>query len=378
MIIKVKNNLDIKAQYSFLSNSEASAVSTLRVRNINQFYDDWAIQIGKTGEEKTEIRLINAAPSGTSLSISAATSFDHPEDTPVYSIKFDQIVFERSTIGTAGTATPIGTVSITPDSDYTQYDDTTGASTYAYRTYFQNSVSGVLSSESDWLTSSGFSFYSKAKLKDRVKGKLLDSGYIKDDSVIDDWLNEWLEVLNNVAIQVDKSYGLGTVDVSFGTSGLGTITSADFISLKNMWITNNGSDFYVAAQIDMNQIYPNQTFNETHPYFSWRGDNVFKINPEETGGTARLHYYNIRTRLVDDTDELPVVMRPYTRSFVDYALSEALYQDTKEARADRYSMRAEADKKTFLSQITPRNNTGIQMIQMDSDINSSDEFYEIL
>lgn len=378
MLIKVKNNLDTKAQYSFLSNSENSAVGTIRVRNINQFYDDWAIQIGRTGEEKTEIRVISGSPSGTSLVLTANTSYDHPEDTPVYSIKFDQIVFERSTSGTAGTATPIGTVSITADSDYTQYDDTTGASTYAYKTYFQNSVSGALSSESDWLTSAGFSFYSKAKLKERVKGKLLDSGYIRDDSVIDDWINEWLEVMNNTAIQVNKSYGMGTVDVFFGTSGLGTITSADFISLKNMWVTYNGNDFYAATQIDMNQIYPNQTFNETHPYISWRGDSVFKINPEETGGTARIHYYNIRTILVDDTDELPVVMRPYTRSFVDYALSEALYQDTKEARADRYSMRAEADKKLFLSQITPRNNTGIQMIQIDSDINSSDEFFDIL
>jgi hypothetical protein len=377
MIIKVKNNLDIKAQYSFLSNSEVSAVSTLRVRNINQFYNQWAIQIGKTGEEKTEIRVINATPSGTSLAISAATSYDHPEDTPVYSIKFDQIVFERSTVGTAGTATPIGTVSITPDSDYTQFDDTTGAAAYAYKTYFQNSVSNVMSSESDWLTSAGFSFYSKAKLKERVKGKLLDSGYIKDDSVIDDWLNEWLEVLNNEAIKVNKSYGMGTVDVAFGTTGLGTISSNDFISLKNMWITYNGNDFYAATQTDMNQIYPNQTFNETHPYFSWRGDSVFKINPEETGGTARIHYYNIRTLLVDDTDELPVLMRPYTRSFVDYALSEALYQDTKEARADRYSIRAEGDKKNFVSQITPRNNTGIQMIQIDTITSSEDEFLDI-
>jgi len=377
MIIKVKNNLDIKAQYSYLSTSENSAVSTLRVRNINQFYNQWAIQIGKTGEEKTEIRVVNASPSGTSLSISAITSYDHPEDTPIYSIKFDQIVFERSTTGTAGTATPIGTVSITADSDYTQFDDTTGAAAYAYKTYFQNSISSVYSSESDWLTSEGFSFYSKAKLKDRAKGKLLDSGYIKDDSVIDDWLNEWLEVMNNEAIKVDKSYGMGTVDVSFGTSGLGTITSADFISIKNMWITYNGNDFYVATQVDMNQIYPNQTFNETHPYFSWRGDNVFKLNPEKTGGTARIHYYNIRTILSNDTDELPVVMRPYTRSFVDYALSEALYQDAKEARADRYNIRAENDKRNFVSQITPRNNTGIQMIQLNTSVSGEDEFLDI-
>ena len=327
MIIKVKNNLTVKAPYSFLSESESSGTSVVRIRNINSFSNQWAVQLGKTGEEKTEIGVIASSPSGTSLTLNANISYDHPEDTPVYAIKFDQIVFERSTTGTAGTASPItnGTVNITPDSDFTQFDDTTGAATYAYRTYFQNSLSGVVSTESDWLTQGGFSFYSLARIRDRVLKKLRDSGYIKDDSVIDDWINEWLEVMNNAAVNIDKSYGMGTADISFGTAGLGTISETDYQDVKRVWITYNGNDYYKATQTDINGFFPNQTFNSTLPYFYWTNDNTFGIKPEESGGTARITYYQMRTKLEDDTDDLPVVMRPYTRSFVDYALSEVLY-----------------------------------------------------
>jgi hypothetical protein len=379
MIIRVKNNLAIKAPFSFLSESENSAVGTIRVRNINSFSNEWAVQIGNTGEEKTEIGLINSAPSGTSLILAGSTSYDHPEDTPVYAIKFDQIVFERSTSGTAGTATPIsgGTVSITPDGDFTQFDDTTGAATYAYRTYFRNSLSEETSSESDWLMQSGFSFYSLAKIRDRVMKKLRDSGYLKDGSVIDDWINEWLEVMNNEAIKVDKSYGMGTVDVPFGTAGLGTITETNFQEVKRIWITYNGNDYYKATQTDINKFLPNQTFNETHPYFYYLDDNTFGVKPEASGGTAKITYYQMRTKLINDTDNLPVVMRPYTRSFVNYALSEVLYQDNKDSKADRYASRADSDKSDFVSQITPRSKTGIQLINLD-EVVGADEFFEYL
>jgi hypothetical protein len=380
MIIRVKNNLDVKATYTFLSNGESAGTTVMRVRNINGFSNQWAVQLGKTGEEKTEIGVIASSPSGTSLTLSANTSYDHPEDTPVYAIKFDQIVFERSTSGTAGTASPItnGTVSITADSDFTQFDDTTGASTYAYRTYFRNSVSEATSTESDWITLSGFSFFSLAKIRDRVMSKLRDTGYIKDETVVNDLINEWLEVMNNSAIQVDKSYGLGTVDVAFGTSGIGTITSTDFQEIKRMWITYDGTDFYKATQTDLNAVFPDQTFNETHPYFYYTGDNTFEVKSDENSGTARLHYYKMRTRLSDDTDELPVVMRPYTRSFVNYALAEILYQDNKDARADRYLARAEQDRAQFIDQITPRNKTGVQLINLDEVTSPDDEFFEYI
>jgi len=177
--------------------------------------------------------------------ITGTTTYDHAADTPVYAIKFDQIIFKRSTSGTAGTATAMtdGTVTITPDSEYTIFDDTTGASTYAYRTQYRNSVSGETSSDSDWQTTEGFSFYSLAKIRDRVKRKLFGNNIIQDDQTINDWINEWIESMNNVAIDVNKDYSYGTVDVAFGTSGLGTISTSNFKEVRRMWVTYNGTDY---------------------------------------------------------------------------------------------------------------------------------------
>jgi hypothetical protein len=71
-------------------------------------------------------------------------------------------------------------------------------------------------------------------------------------------------------------------------------------------------------------------------------------------------------------------MRPYTRSFVNYALAEILYQDNKDARADRYLARAEQDRAQFINQITPRNKTGVQLINLDEVTSPDDEFFEYI
>ena len=147
MILSVSNILDSLPQTlnSYTSSNITAGATTIPVRNINSFTTQYAAQIGKTGQEQSEVKVLNNV-SGTSLTIygGGTLTYDHPSDTPVYSIHYDKLVFERSTSGTAGTATPItnGTISITPDSLYTEYDDTTGISTYAYKTYYYNSVSG--------------------------------------------------------------------------------------------------------------------------------------------------------------------------------------------------------------------------------------------
>lgn len=372
MIIKVQNNLADQAFKTFLSEGEDSGTSTLRVKNTNGFSANWAIQLGKTGEEKAEIKILSSV--GTALVTTANLSYDHPSDTPVYGIKYDQIVFAKSTSGTAGTASPItgGTVSITPDETFTQFDDTTGASGDAYRTYFRNSVTTDTSSESDWITTSGFDFYSKAKIRQRIKGKLRIQGLIKDDEVIDDWINEWLEDLTNSAIKVDKSYSLGTVNVAFGTDGYGTVTSSDYKSLKRVWVDYDGVNKYKATNLDVSRIEPDQTFSDAHPYYSWRGNNVFEILPPESGGTAEIIYSKRSTLLDDDTDTLPEFLRSYTNTFVNYCVSEAYYSDKQTDLGDRYLSKAENGKKNFISEITPRDQTGVQTIEITHSMYGED------
>ena len=143
MIIQSENILSQTAPKSYTTFDEVSGTNVIRWANPNLFSASWAVQIGETGQEKSEIVLLGTAtPSGTAGTLTANSLYAHPANTPLYAIKYDQVVFEVSATGTAGTAAPItnGTVPITPDSMFTQYDDTTGSVSYTYKTYYRNSV----------------------------------------------------------------------------------------------------------------------------------------------------------------------------------------------------------------------------------------------
>jgi len=374
MIIKTLNVLDKTAPYSFTT-SDINATGTIPVKNISQFYPSWAIQIGKTGEEKSEIRVLGAStPSGTTITTTANTNYDHPADTPIYSIKFNQVIFKRSTAGTAGTATALtdGTVTITPDNPYTIFDDTTGATTYAYKAQYRNSVTGDLSSESDWLTPSGYTFYSKYSLRERAKNKLFSANYVKVDNTVDDWINEWLEAMNNKAVDVNQDYNIGTVDVAFGTNGLGTITSTDFKDIRKVDTTTDGINFYRAARITTIDFQPQEVFETTNPFYYMQGDNVFGIKNGNAAGTVRLIYYKLNTVLTNDTDELPTSMKGYTKTFVDYTLSQAYYMDNKPVLGDRFLASANEGKESFIKEISPRAKSGPTYIHLTEAISGED------
>ena len=176
MIVRNLNDLDSKAPITYLSNDEVTGTTIIRAKNTTGLTTGWAFQIGKTGEDKTEIVLGTVSNVGT-LTV-AALDFDHPTDTPIYGIKYNQVVFEKSTAGTIGTATPItnGTIEYQADSldrqtgqSYTIFDDTLGTTTDAYKTYFRNSVLALNSLESGWITPTGLTFYSLGKLRQRIR-----------------------------------------------------------------------------------------------------------------------------------------------------------------------------------------------------------------
>lgn len=368
MVVPTRNILAVTAPKTYLMNTEAAGTTVFRLRNTIGFGSSWAVQIGETGEEQTEVLVLSGNPPaiGTLGTSTAASNFEHPSDTPVYAIKFDQVVFERSTTGTAGTATPMtnGTLTYQADRALTQFDDTTGSVSYAYRTYFRNSVLGANSTESDWTTSAGFDFYSLASLRERGKRKLWDASFIKEDIVIDDWINELKEEFVKRAIQVNEDYALGTVDVGFdGTDGYGTVTTADFSQVRRADITYNGADFFLATKMNVNDYLPDEEFSSVHPYIHWRGDTVFRVRPDESGGTARMTFYRFGTTMVNDTDTLPLIMRPFTRSFTDYVKLNAQYKDGKATQNDIDSfIDRESDK--FVVFLSPRMKTGPTMVDI--------------
>src|SRR4030043_520443 len=140
MIIKQLNDLAIGAPKTRLAYGESAGTNVLRWENPAGLSASWALQIGEKGEEQTETVLLGTAAitTGTAGTLTANTIYEHPTDTPLYGIKYNQVVFEVSTSGTAGTAAPItdGTVTYQPDSEYTIFDHAAGSASYAYRTYF--------------------------------------------------------------------------------------------------------------------------------------------------------------------------------------------------------------------------------------------------
>lgn len=379
--IKITNNLAGGVPDTSLASSLNANVGSAFVTNTSGFSASWAVQLGDTGEENAEIQLLGTAtPSGTTLSFVGSSTFSHPVDTPVYGIKYDKIVVYRSETGTSAvsTAIPNGTISITPDSEFTLYDDTAGQATYAYQVTFLNSVLGTSSEtdKSDWLTDTGYSFYSLGAITQRVKNKLFSTNFLSStdnyQEVIKDWSNEWLESMTNEAVLVNKDYLLGTVDVAHGTDGLGTVTSSDFVDVRRVWYTTNGSDYYVARKIDITDYRPQDTFNNTLPRYFFQGDNVIGKLPYGDAGTLRLVYY-ARPSLLDTAgDELPVSMRSQTNSFVSYCLAQAHYLDNKESMGDRFMAMANAEKSNFIEQITPRSKSGPQYIDLTDDISGED------
>jgi hypothetical protein len=368
MILQAQNNLDIlpSTQNSYTSTNLSAGGTSHPVKNINSFSANDAIQIGKTGEEQAEILVISGAPSGTTINTSGTLRFDHPIDTPIYNIRYDKIIFKRSTAGTAGTATALtnGTVSITPDSLYTEFNDTSGATTYAYKTQFYNSASSNTSSESDWFVPGGPTFYSLTKLRQRVKDAMYSSGYLKSDDVVNDWINEWLEIMTNAAIKVNQGYSLGTATIAFGTAGYGTITDATFKQVVKVEVTYDGVNYVNSGEIPINQFGNSDTFSSNMPRHYWLGDTVFGILPASAGGTALITFSKRNTVLSDEADELPLSLRAYTTSCIDYALYRAYNNDQKTQEAESSYARFIASKNDFVSEVTPRDQTGVKGIHM--------------
>ena len=369
MIIKSLNNLTETAPKTKLSFGEAGT-TVLRWANPGGLKASWAIQIGETGEEKTEVRLLGTGtPAGTAGTVTVATSYDHPADTPIYGIKYDQVVFERATVGTGGTATPMtnGTVTLQPDSEYTIFDDTSGSVSYGYRTYLLSSVLNTTTTESDWITSAGYGFYTQAKIRERARARMLNSNSIDDDK-INDWINEWLEKMNNTAIDVNEDYSLGTCNVAFsGTTQEGTITNDDFKQVRRAWHTGDGSTWYRMTKKEFANVEPNEEYNETDPHFYMKGDNVIGRMPNNTAGTIGLTYYKLNATLANDTDTLPVAMRGYTSSFVKFCEAQAKKDDNKATEAEKLELQAEFDRKQFGNEIANRTKTGPTMINLTED-----------
>jgi hypothetical protein len=81
----------------------------------------------------------------------------------------------------------------------------------------------------------------------------------------------------------------------------------------------------------------------------------------------------MNTVLTNYTDELPVVMKNYTKSFVDYALAQAYHLDFKSAQGNLFLNSAVAELNDFQKEISPRHKTGPQYIDLVAPLGAEDD-----
>src|ERR1035437_5115 len=382
MLINLSNQLTIQQgiQQTYVASAISAGGTFSPVKNIDGLTSNWAVQLGQTGEEVAEILLISGAPSGTQINFGTSPShtagtllFGHAQDTPIYQIHYDQFVLNRSTAGTAGTFSALATISITPDSLYTQYNDTTGAAGYAYYAQYYNSVTGDLSGSSSAFIPGGPTFYSLQKIRQRIKDKLYSAGYVRDDSLITDWINECYEDLANAAIKVNQNYMLGTSQYGFGTSGLGTITDSFYKQPIKVEVTFDGATFIPSRKMEVRSYVETDYFDISNPRHVWLGETTFEILPHTQSGTAKITYSTRFTPMVNDSDELTQTLKAYTGAFTEYCLGVAYGLDQKDAESGQHYELYGEKKKDFISEITPRDLTGAETIDIADSISGFED-----
>ncbi len=170
--------------------------------------------------------------------------------------------------------------------------------------------------------------------------------------------------MTNRIIQTNEDYALGTVNVGFGTDGLGTIPTTDFNQVRRVWITYDGINTYQSTKMNVNIFIPNQVFSSSHPYHAWIGDTILKVSPSTQIGTAQLIFYRFGTVMVNDTDVLPLPMRPYTDIFTEYARAQAYLKENKNSEADPILNRVGTMIEDFTLNLAPRDKSGPTMVQI--------------
>lgn len=160
-------NLTIGAIKTFLTVNTASGVTSLSVKNITSFANNQILVIGQFGNEGTEIAYVNGAPSGSTLTLTTATTYPHSADSPVIVIDFDQVEFSHA-VTTTGSKTVMSTVNMVVDSpDFTRYNDTTYTTGY-YFIRFKNSITNVYSDYSDPIPVSGYTQFTARYIIDQA------------------------------------------------------------------------------------------------------------------------------------------------------------------------------------------------------------------
>lgn len=325
MLITADNPSLEQAEKTIITDPVSVGDTTLNVKNTNIFVNTNYIIIGEEGNEKTEIKQVNAVVSSDSQLTTTATEFAHGEGDPVYYCRYNQIKFYMATSLT-GTYTLQTTVDVDVDnpSKQTIWDDTDGVSTNYYKVSYYNDVTTLESSLSDPIPGGGISTNSVRYITDQVLREAQDENEaLTSRQEILDWMNEcqsdvktrrrkWPFLYDRAVSSRVDSRGYYTLATDFGVSDVDVIDHIDYnyndgsttdITYRLRYVPKEEFDYQTedndAEESDSTQIW---TWDEATDYL-W----VYPT-PESTQAAAYyLYYYKDFTELDSDGDtpEIP-------------------------------------------------------------------------
>lgn len=238
MIVTAFNPSVDNLERTFLANSYNLGITSIEVKNNQEFANNDRILVGEMGLATTEIvtaGIPNA--NGTTMPI-GATLFSHEADTPIYKLKFDQVKFYRSTNGINGTYTLLATVNldVTNANLVTTYDDTTSATGYYYKISMYNSISAIESAQTDAVPAvTGWARNQAGYMIDQIYEELTD--VTEDNMSRDELLGYFNEVNDDLQMQVIRPYNfLYTRTVLNRTAASNTLNwPVDSLGNVTMW-----------------------------------------------------------------------------------------------------------------------------------------------
>ncbi len=162
-----------------------SVQSTVGLSGTGQIY-----LIGEIGQEKTEIVLNSngTAPTGTTIPLQTACVFDHPQDTKIYILDYNQFALSRATGVSSQKATLIIT-GLQVDQDNSIYNDNTNTTGYGF-VEFYDSANSRYSSPSDPIPYAGFADNSVYMVKKRALNSVHEQ--LDEDIITNEYLDDCL------------------------------------------------------------------------------------------------------------------------------------------------------------------------------------------
>lgn len=376
MLISLYNPEVVDYEKSYLANAIAAGVTSIEVKNADRFAANYRIMIGQMGQEKTEVVTVSAVnANGTTVTV-GATVFPHSADDPVVVLQFDTVKYYRSTTGITGTYSLLTSVLLDVDNANLQtiYDDTSGISTYYYKTSVYHSISTLESSLSDPIPGGGFSRKQVGSIIDEILQEISDQnevhvtrnellGYFND--VNDDLQLDQAKPFDFLRARTTLTRTAAQNYVAFPTDSSGNQTmwkfdrmDYQFVDSTTTPVTNNTYTLTKWTEEEFRNNFQNNTFsttNESDQITDITLDtavNLFRINPAPlttSAGVFYLYYWKYFTQLDSEGDTIetptPKIYKLYCKQM--YYQKRAISDVTLANTANTYSGQYEREKAKY-------------------------------